>query len=120
MRIVGLLKRINEVFTVIRRAGHTSILKEIAETKDVYILVPNEDTKLYVGKSAITFEDVERGYLLGKPSKPILIDNSTMIKLTEDALAEFKRLENVIKRKDKTLNKMKELIEELRKEEENE
>lgn len=120
MRIVGLLKQINDIFNVVRRVGHTSILKEIAETKDVYILVPNEDTKLYVGKSAITFNDILDGELISKSPKPILVDNSTMIKLTEDALIEFKRLERIIKRKDKTLNKMKELIEELRKEEEDE
>jgi len=89
-----------------RRSGTSSLLERIAQTEDVYILVPTQkekDDKKWNGK-ALCFSDLERGAI--KP-KPILVDNHFMIELADKAIKYQSELERKVRYRNALLYNIK-------------
>lgn len=77
------LRSLTTLFSRCRQSGSTSLLKEIAEKHDCFILVHNEEQKREIGKNAIVIRDVTDAMFMD-PKKPILVDNHFMIKLLQE------------------------------------
>lgn len=108
--ISGLLN----ILTELRRSGTTTLIKKIAAENDVWVLVINSEAKKEFGESAITPFEVNK--LIGLKPKPILIDNATLMKLSELSLSEFQHLGAAIKQRNNLLLQIKESINRFEKE----
>ncbi len=95
MKIRNIINDLYAFMQTIRRSGTTTLLKDIALRNDVYILVPDEESKKEFGDNAITFNELY--FYDSLKSKPILLDNYTLIKLTELTNNEFDKLDLKIK-----------------------
>ena len=93
-----------------RRSGTSTLLKKIAKENDVWILVPTEKEKDMFDGKGITFLDIENNKIKGQKPKPILVDNYTLIKLSEQALLEFSELRNKINSRNTLIRNIKEEI----------
>lgn len=98
------LSPLEDLFIATRRSGTTSLLQSIAEEKDVYILVPTEEDKKRVGKSAISFNDIEEGRHNENPAKPVLIDNHCLHMLYIAAEQEASAFQKEIDTRDKFID----------------
>lgn len=94
--------------TSLRRSGTTSLIKRVAAENDVWVLVPDMLTKQEFGESGITLQDLDK--LHGHSQKPILVDNYTLIKLSELTMNEFENLELKIKERNNLIRKIRDDI----------
>ncbi len=84
------------------------LLKKIAAENDVWVLVINSEAKKEFGENAIT--PFEANKLIGLKPKPILVDNATLMKLSELSLSEFENLGLAIKKRNELVWHIKEAI----------
>lgn len=101
MEIKDLFSGILEFVIRSRRTGTTTLIKKVASENDVWVLVPNSESKEEFGKSGISFSDLSK--MGGSNPKPILLDNYTLLRLTELSLEEFARLNSMIERRDRLI-----------------
>ena len=104
----GIFKTLLAFMLQNRRSGTTTLLRLIADTHDVYVVVPFEADKKEFGDSAITFQDLED--MKGKTTKPILIDNHSMLKLCAEHNLEVNELSENLKERDEVLDKIRDAI----------
>lgn len=95
-------------FTSLRRSGTTTLIKNIAAENDVWVLVPNEEMRKEFGDKGITLQELDRMESV-KP-KPILLDNYTMLKLSELSINEFLKLELSIKKRNRLIRTIRDEI----------
>lgn len=81
------LKNLLEFTIGCRRSGTTTLIRRIAEKNDVWVIVLNQDQKKLFGDYAISISELDK--ISGCNPKPILLDNSTIMKLAELALKEI-------------------------------
>jgi len=110
MKIRDHIKNLFEFLLQSRRSGTTTLLKKIADVNNVWVLVPNFEMKQEFGKCGITLEELKevRGY----QTKPILLDNYTLLELTESTLQEFKTLDEYINHLSNLTKNIKNMINE--------
>ena len=96
--------------TDLRRSGTTTLIKKVASENDVWVLVPNQESKKEFGEGAITFYELDK--MKGCEPKPILLDNYTLLKLSELSLNEYERLDFSIKERNRLVRNIKREIEE--------
>ncbi len=107
-----LLKNMFRFLIEQRQSGTTTLLKTIAANNDVWVLVPDQQTKGQFNGSAITLDELDR--MGSKSHKPILVDNYTMIKLCELVDVEIIGLDNAISERENLIEKMEDLIKQFR------
>lgn len=88
------LERLFLFFIRSRHSESTSLIKKIAEENDVWVVASNQEQVEKFGDKGVTITDEMSDRLLGLESKPILIDNYTMINLLEDSLNRIDSLES--------------------------
>lgn len=91
-----------------RRKGTSTLIKEMAGLNDVWILVATTEQKRDFGENAISLTELEN--FKGKESKPILVDNYAMLRLSEEAFQEINRLKDKIKVRDELITDVKRLM----------
>lgn len=94
MKTLEILKSVYGYFRYSRAAGHSFLAKKCAEENDAVILVPFETDKLLLGKQSLSFTDLDRQR--GKPCRPTLVDNHTMLVITGYAIGEIEQLQHDI------------------------
>ena len=102
------LRRILQFFLSHRRSGTTTLLKEIAGVSDVWVLVPTAEMKKEFGDKAISIDDLDKA--MGMSSRPILVDNFTMIRLCEAFDINISKLEFKVKQRELLINSIDHLI----------
>ena len=103
-----LLKDLSEFFISMRRSGTTTLIKKVAEENDVWVLVPNAEMAKEFGDTSITFDQLNKSH--GLKPKPILLDNYTLLQLSQLSLDEYNNLDLKIKVRDNFLRDIKHLI----------
>lgn len=101
MNIKKLLLNLYSFTADLRRSGTTTLIQKVASENDVWVLVPNQQMKKEFGESGVTFEELDR--MKGYKPKPILLDNYTLLQLSELSLKEYERLDSAIKKRDKLI-----------------
>lgn len=96
-------------FISMRRGGTTSLLRKIADENDVYVLVPTSAQKKEFGDKAITLEELHNN--TGRKAKPVLVDNYTMILLSEDGIKEFEKLRKAFNERQRMLRDIDVMLE---------
>ena len=91
-----------------RRSGTTTLIKEISSKHDVYVLVSSERDKELFGECAISFSEFSRS--AGLPLKPVLVDNSTLLRLCESAANEIDKLDDGLNAQRELVKSIKDLI----------
>lgn len=97
-----------QFFASNRRTGSSTLIKEIADKNDVYVLVANIDQEKYFGKKGISMTNLKQ--VQGKQAKPILVDNYTMLQLSQDAYTKINQLSDKIKERDRMILAIKNTI----------
>lgn len=110
MNIRKVLSNIYDFFVSSRRSGTTTLIKKIASENDVWVLVLNQEHKKEFGEKAISIEYLKD--TKGRKSKPILIDNLTLIMLTEYSIIEIQSLDLEIEKRNKFIRKISDDIKE--------
>ena len=108
MNVRKLLTNLFSFVTDLRRSGTTTLIKKVASENDVWVLVPNQQMKKEFGESAVTFEELDR--IKGCKSKPILLDNYTLLQLSELSLNEYERLDLSIKKRNRLIRTIRDEI----------
>lgn len=94
MKIKEMLSYLATFITHLSNSGTTSLLKNVASVKDVYVLTHNEQMKKEFGKSGVSLDAIHNA--LGSTPKPILVDNYAILQISEKAISEIERLEQEI------------------------
>jgi len=97
-----------QFFASNRRTGSSTLIKEIAEKNDVYILVANMEQEKEFGEKAVSMTNLKS--FQHKSAKPVLVDNYTMLKLSEGAHGIINDLSGKIKARDEMILDIKEII----------
>lgn len=105
-----LFKLLKDILFFNRRNGSTSLLKRIAKTERVYILVENAEDKKDFGESAITLHDFKN--IEGKDLRPILVDNHLLMNIIDDVELKIYTLKNELSKKDRLINNINNLVKE--------
>lgn len=96
-------------FTVgLRRSGTTTLIKKVAEQNDVWVIVPNQEQKKLFGDYALSLHELDK--MQGSKPKPILLDNSTIMRLTEMSIEEMENLDLAIKKRNKLIRTIRDEI----------
>lgn len=96
-------------FTVgLRRSGTTTLIKKVAEQNDVWVIVPNQEQKKLFGDYALSLHELDK--MQGCKPKPILLDNSTIMRLTEMSIEEMENLDLAIKKRNKLIRTIRDEI----------
>lgn len=96
-------------FTVgLRRSGTTTLIKKVAEQNDVWVIVPNQEQKKLFGDYVLSLQELDK--MQGSKPKPILLDNSTIMKLTEMSIEEIENLDLAIKKRNKLIRTIRDEI----------
>jgi hypothetical protein len=104
----NLIKNLYSFFLKNRRSGTTTLIQKIASKYDVYVIVPNSQSKENFGKSGITFNDLSTDKFNGLEPKPILVDNHTMLEILNYFDDRINELKNEINDRDILLNSIRE------------
>ncbi len=105
---MSLLSNVFHFFMANRRTGTSTLIKELADKNDVYILVANLEEEKRFGEKAISIGSLRN--MEGKIAKPVLVDNFTMIELAEKGCREIEELQKKVKARNKFILDMKNLI----------
>ena len=108
MNIRKLLSNLYSFVTDLRRSGTTTLIKKVASENDVWVLVPNQQMKKEFGESGVTFDELDR--MKGCKPKPILLDNYTLLQLSELSLNEYERLDSMIKKRNRLIRTIRDEI----------
>ena len=108
MNIRKLLSNLFSFVTDLRRSGTTTLIQKVASENDVWVLVPNQQMKKEFGKSGVTFDEL--GRMKGCKAKPILLDNYTLLQLSELSLNEYERLDLMIKKRNRLIRTIRDEI----------
>ncbi len=108
MNIRKLLSNLYSFVTDLRRSGTTTLIKKVASENDIWVLVPNQQMKKEFGESGVTFDEIDR--MKGFKPKPILLDNYTLLQLSELSLNEYKRLDLMIKKRNRLIRTIRDEI----------
>lgn len=95
-----------------RRSGTTTMILKIAKENDVYVLLPNlemADTEYKEVKGKCVNMQYLRD-MTGKPTKPILVDNFTMLELIQKSYNEIAHQEHEVAERHKALLDIKKII----------
>jgi len=102
------LKNLFEFTVGLRRSGTTTLIKKVAEQNDVWVIVPNQETKKMFGDYALSISELDK--MKGCKVKPILLDNSTIMQLCELSLDEMNNLNLAIKKRNKLIRTIRDEI----------
>jgi hypothetical protein len=108
MNIRRLLSNLFSFVTDLRGSGTTTLIKKVASENDVWVLVPNQQVKKDFGESGVTFDELDR--IKGCKPKPILLDNYTLLQLSELSLNEYERLDLMIKKRNRLIRTIRDEI----------
>jgi hypothetical protein len=101
MKIRKLLSNMFSFLIHLRGSGTTTLIQKVAYENDVWVLVPNEQMKKKFGESGVTFDELDR--IKDCKPKPILLDNYTLLQLSELSLNEYERLDLMIKKRNRLI-----------------
>lgn len=110
MNILKIFEDLQSFVVSLRRGGTTTLIKKIAEENDVWVLVADLHHAKEFGDKAITLQQLGEEKAKGRFPKPILIDNHTLLVMTDEVIHEVIHLKNKIKERDKVLESIKEQI----------
>lgn len=108
MNIRKILLNLSSFVVGLRRSGTTTLIKKVASENDVWVLVPNQQMKKVFGESAITFNELEK--IKGCKPKPILLDNSTLLILSELSLKEYEKHDLMVKKRNRLIRRIQDEI----------
>ena len=108
MNIRKLLSNLFSFVTDLRRSGTSTLIQKVASENDVWVLVPNQQMKEKFGESGVTFDELDR--MKGCKSKPILLDNHSLLQLSELSLNEYERLDLMIKKRNRLIRTIRDEI----------
>ena len=92
----------------VRKYRTTSLLYNVASENEVGVLVTNKQMKKEFGESGVTFDELDR--MKGCKPKPILLDNYTLLQLSELSLNEYERLDLMIKKRNRLIRTIRDEI----------
>lgn len=116
--MIGIKKKLQNILQHLidnRQVGTTTLIRKIAKENDVYVLVrkmeEREDFDKSVMKNIFTPETLHK-IKDGADKKPFLVDNGVLHELLVDAILKMGEQEEIINKKDRTLKRIKEFINE--------
>ena len=104
------LKALYGFMSSFRQSGTTSLLKEIAETHDVWVIVPRQEDKKEFGDKAISLEEIDTSKFRSLGKKPILFDNNTVLEFSHKSLSIISHLETQARDRDNLILSIKDEI----------
>ncbi len=108
MNIAGIWRDIKTFMSINRGSGTTTLIKKIANENDVFVLVPSDMVGKMIGKSAVNINKLNN--IRGLQKKPILLDNFTLIELTNKTIEELQKLNGEICKRDDLIKEIYNLI----------
>lgn len=113
-RIAGVLHEVFQFLTNFRRSGTTTFVKKIAAENDVMVIVATVEEARDFGDKAIALIDLKKHH--GDSPKPLLIESSVFLNISEDAYKQITYSQKVIERQREVLGSIRRQIDDLDKE----